>query len=306
MQWWHLENLPAENKAGTAVLPKAEVNHIIAARNEFANAFGDLAKGKRNWQLMAFALAAILGVVSLAYVRLASSARVVPYVVEVDRLGQVMAVGAADQMAAPDHRLIASQLAQFVRAIRTVLPADAAAGQAEMIRRGYAFVAPEAAGFLNDYFAISRNDPRVLGTQLTRQVEVAGILRVPNSDVWRLQWTEIERSTQPSGPTRTTAWEGYASVKLVPPVTTEAIQDNPLGLYVTTINCTQVGERHSDSPDVPTTVPRQLRYQSGFRSKRDEHNSGYENDPYVCRGRHPMRCCGHGYVSRGATDAAGC
>ena len=244
--------LAAENKAGTRLATSGQVNHIIAARNEFANAFGDLAKGKRNWQLMAFALAGTLGVVSLAYVRLASSSRVVPYVVEVDRLGQIMAVGTAEQMATPDQRLMASQLAQFIRAIRTVLPASAAAGQAEMIRSGYAFAAPEAAGFLNDYFANPRNDPRVLGTRLTRQVDVAGVLRVPNSEVWRLQWTEVERSTQPGGPTRTTAWEGYATVKLMPPMTAEAVQSNPLGLYVTTINWTQVGESSSHWSDAPS------------------------------------------------------
>ena len=239
----------AENEASTRLAASGEVNHIIAARNEFANAFGDLAKGKRNWQLMAFALAGTLGIVSLAYVRLVSSSHVVPYVVEVDRLGQIIAVGTAEQMTTPDQRLITSQLAQFIRAIRTVLPAAAAAGQAEMIRSGYAFVAPEAAGFLNDYFASPRNDPRVLGTRLTRQVNVAGVLRVPNSEVWRLQWTEIERSTQPGGPTRTTAWEGYATVKLMPPMTAEAVESNPLGLYVTTINWTQVGESSSDWSD---------------------------------------------------------
>jgi type IV secretion system protein VirB5 len=217
-------------------------NHIIAARNEFANAFGDLARGKRNWQMMAFALVGLLAMVTLAYVRLAASSRVVPYVVEVDRLGQVVAVGTADQMRAPDQRLVASQLAQFLRAIRTVLPAAASAGQAEMVRRGYSFVAPEAAAFLNDYFASPVNDPRVLGTRLTRQVDVTGVLRVPNSDVWRLQWTETERSTQPGGPVRTTAWEGYVTIRLAPPTTAESIQDNPLGLYVTSVNWTQVGE----------------------------------------------------------------
>jgi type IV secretion system protein VirB5 len=230
-------------------VPEGTVNHIIAARNEFSNVFGDLAKAKRNWQLIAFALMALLSMVTLSYVRLASSSRVVPYVVQVDRLSQVSSVGSAEKLVAPDQRLVTSQLAQFIRAVRTVLPAAAAAGQADMIRRGYAFVAPEAAGFLNDYFANPRNDPRLLGTRLTRQIDVTGILPVPNSQVWRLQWTELERSTQPGGPARTTAWEGYATVKIIPPNSTETIQDNPLGVYVTTVNWTQVGEKVSDSPD---------------------------------------------------------
>ena len=229
--------------------PEPPSNHIIAARNEFANVFGDLARGKRNWQLMAFLLVGVLGVVTVAYVRLAASPRVVPYVVEVNKLGQITTVGMAEHMKAPEQRLVASELAQFVRAIRTVFPAAAGAAQAEMIRRGYAFVAPDAAEFLNDYFASPRNDPRVLGARLTRQIDVTGVLRVPNSNVWRLQWTETERSTLPGGPTRTTAWEGYATVTLVPPATADAIQANPLGLYLTTINWTQVGAHVSDASD---------------------------------------------------------
>ena len=241
---------PVQSTAAPQTGPS--VNHIIAARTEFANAFGDLARGKRNWQLMAFALVGLLAMVTLAYVRLAASSRVVPYVVEVDRLGQIVAVGTADQMRAPDQRLMASQLAQFLRAIRTVLPAAASAGQAEMVRRGYALVAPEAATFLNDYFASPVNDPRVVGTRLTRQVDVTGVLRVPNSDVWRLQWTETERSTQPGGPVRKTAWEGYVTIRLAPPTTAETIQDNPLGLYVTSVNWTQVGE---STPAWPGSTP---------------------------------------------------
>jgi type IV secretion system protein VirB5 len=169
-------------------------------------------------------------------------------------------------MAKPDQRLVAAQLAQFIRAIRTVLPTAAAAGQAEMIKRGYAFLAPEAAGSLNDYFAAPKNDPRSLGSHLTRQIEVTGILRVPNSEVWRLEWNETERPTQPGGTIRTTAWEAYATVKLVPPVTALAVEDNPLGLYVTTINWTQVGERTWDSSEVPNDsimFKRSLSHDSG-------------------------------------------
>jgi len=241
--------------AGTASPATSEANPFVAARNEFANAFGDLAKGKRNWQLMAFALVGLLTLVTVAYVRLAHSARVVPYVVQVDRLGQVVTVGAAEDLKQPDQRLIASELAHFIRAIRSVLPAPAAAAQAEMLRRGYAFVAPEAAAFMNDYFANPAHDPRVLGVRLTRQVDVTGVLRVPNSDVWRLQWTEMERSTQPGGLTRTVAWEAYVTVRLVPPATAETVQDNPLGITVASVNWTQVGETLSTGLGASVPLP---------------------------------------------------
>jgi type IV secretion system protein TrbF len=230
------------------------VNAFVAARHEFMNAFGDLAKGKRNWQVIAYALMGLLGLVTLSYVRLAEGRRVVPYVVQVDRLGQVVSVGPADELKRPDQRLIASELAQFVRAIRTVLPAAAAAGEAEMLRRGYAFAGPAAAAFLNDYFANPVNDPRVLGLRLTRQVDVTGVLRVPDSDVWRLQWTETERSTEPGGATRTLAWEGYLTLKLAPPATTETLESNPLGLVVTSVSWTQVGESSGGGARADTTL----------------------------------------------------
>ncbi len=245
----------SDGAAATPPAGVAPVNPFVAARNEFTNAFGDLAQGKRNWQLMAFSLVGLLALVTIAYVRLAESRRVVPYVVQVDRLGQVVTVGPADELKRPEERLVASELARFVRAIRTVLPASASAAEAEMLRRGYAFVAPAAAAFLNDYFANPVHDPRVLGLRLTRQVDVTGVLRVPDSDVWRLQWTETERASEPGGPTRTVAWEGYVTVKLVPPRTAETVQDNPLGVSVASVNWTQVGESSSAGLGASATVP---------------------------------------------------
>ena len=85
---------------------------------EPANAFGDLARGKRNWQLVALWTLALLTISVVAYVRLAESVRVVPYVVAVDRVGQVIAVEEARPLHALDPRLVAAQLATFLRAVR--------------------------------------------------------------------------------------------------------------------------------------------------------------------------------------------
>ncbi len=219
----------------------------IAAREAFTNVFTELARAKRNWQLVAFTLAAGVVLLSIANLRLATSARVVPYVVQVDRFGQVAATGRADRAVTPDQRLIASQLAQFVRAVRTVLPASAAAAQTELVQRGYAFATPEAAAFLNEYFTDPRHDPRVLGARLTRQIDVTTVLRLPGSDTWRLRWTETERGTQGDTPGRAAIWEAYLTVRLIPPVTAETVEDNPLGIYVASISWTRVAESAADS-----------------------------------------------------------
>ena len=80
---------------------------LITARTEFSNAFADLARGKRNWQLVAFWLLGLLTVIIVAYARLAGSSHVVPYVIEVDRLGQIAAAGPVSAMKDPEPRLVA-------------------------------------------------------------------------------------------------------------------------------------------------------------------------------------------------------
>lgn len=215
---------------------------LLAARHEFANAFGDLARGKRNWQVAAFWSMGLLAVALLAYIRLADAARVVPYVVEVDKFGVVAAAGPADVMAAPEPRLVASQLAGFVRAVRSVLPASPPQVQADVMRRAYAFVdqSSPAATALNTYFADAAHDPRVLGQTLTRQVQVTSALPVPGSPAWKLRWTETELPLRPGVATRTTAWEAYVTVRLRAPMTADAVQDNPLGVFITSINWTEI------------------------------------------------------------------
>jgi type IV secretion system protein VirB5 len=123
-----------------------------------------------------------------------------------------------------------------------------------MLHRGYAFAAPEAASFLNEHFADPQHDPRVLGTRITREVEVTAVLPVPKSDVWRLRWVEADRGTQPGTPMRRTAWEGYVTVRLSPPPTVETVQDNPLGVYVTSIAWTAIAETSSSIADDSTAA----------------------------------------------------
>lgn len=252
----------SEQIGETASEPSKDRDNSIAAnaRREFVSVFGDLARGKRNWQVIAFVLVGIVVIQSIATMQLASAARVVPYIVRVDRLGQVRALGAAEPMRDPDADLVASQLAEFVRAVRTVLPASAASAQAALLRHGYAFATPEAAGFLNTYFGDPTHDPRVLGARLTREVDITSVLRVPDAarqghqtgafgiQTWRVQWTEIERPTEPGDSTRTLAWEGYLTVRIVPPTRTESVQENPLGLSITSITWTRLAQRKgSDS-----------------------------------------------------------
>lgn len=221
---------------------------VLRGRAEFASVFGDLAKGKRNWQLAFFGLLGVTGVLTVGLVTLATQSRITPYVVEVDRLGRAQAFGPAERLRATDQRVVTSQLASFVRDIRTVLGEPAS--QADLVRRAYAFADQGAAAFLNQYFAAPANDPRMLGKEMTRLVEVTSVLPVPEKSptgegtptAWKVSWLE---TTLPRGGIATptiAAWEGYFSTRIASPSTTERITTNPLGLYVTSINWTQLAQ----------------------------------------------------------------
>lgn len=222
----------------------------LRGRAEFDSVFGDLAKGKRNWQLAAFTALGLAFVLGGGLISVATQSRITPYVVEVDRLGQAQAFGPVDQLRAVDQRLIVSQLARFVRDIRTVLGDPS--GQADLIKRAYAFVDQSASPFLNAYFTAPANDPRVLGKDVTRLVDITSVLAVPATtaggpQTWKVSWTESTMPRDGGGAPTESAWEGYFTTRLTPPTTPERITLNPLGLYITSINWTELAKRVAPS-----------------------------------------------------------
>ena len=232
----------------------------IRGRAEFNTVFGDLAKGKRNWQIVAFCALAIGFLLAGGLTAVATQSRITPYVVEVDQLGRAQAIGPADQMKAVDQRVVVAQLARFVRDIRTVLGDPA--GQADLIKRAYAFVDQRATPFLNEYFTGPANDPRILGKDFTRLVEISSILSVPTitsdgSQTWKVSWTESAIPRAGGGAASESAWEGYFTTRISPPTTLDRITVNPLGLYVTSINWTELAKRASavNQPDTSRSIP---------------------------------------------------
>lgn len=214
----------------------------LRGRAEFDSVFADLAKGKRNWQLIAFGAIGIAAVLAIGLTTVATQSRITPYVVEVDKLGRAQSFGPAERLTLTDQRVVTSELAGFVRDIRSVI-ADPAA-QADLVRQAYALVAESATPFLNAYFSTPANDPRLLGRDITRLVEVSGVLPVPGAapgtQTWKVSWTETTLPRSGAGAPMVAAWEGYLTTRTVPPTTADHITVNPLGLYVTSINWTEL------------------------------------------------------------------
>ncbi len=234
---------------------------FLTARHEFQSVFGDLAKGKRNWQVVAFLALALCALFAITVMRLALTSRITPYVVEVDHLGRAVAVGPAEPLARTDRRVVIAQLATFIKNVRTVVPSMAA--QRDVLQRAYALVNGRAAEFLNTYFADPTRDPRRLGQSLTRLVEVTSLLSIPSetphtassTETWKVQWTETVIPVAADAVSETTAWEAYLTVQLRPPTHTDGIELNPLGLTILTITWSPIGLPSARPTPSPSPQP---------------------------------------------------
>lgn len=200
---------------------------------EWTDRYADLARGKRNWQLAALGLLALAGLLGTGLVFVASKSRVVPYVVEVDRLGQAASFGPAEELRKTDERLVRYQLALFVRDVRSIY-SDPEVEKAA-INRAYAHAKDGALVFLNDHFR--RSNPFLRAQDGNVTVDVSSVLRLSERS-WQLSWSE-SGSTPGGRAAPASSWQAVLAVEVVPPEKTDALLVNPLGLYVTEIHWTQ-------------------------------------------------------------------
>lgn len=183
----------------------------------------------RNWRLMAFGCLLMTGGLGAALVWQSTQGTIVPYVVEVDRLGAAQAVAPATADYRPTDPQIAFHLARFVENVRQV-PADPIVLRENWLR-AYDFATDRGALALNDYARV--NDPfaRVGETQVA--VEISSVIRASENS-FRVAW--VERRYASGQLAATERWTAILTVALQPPRTAERLRKNPLGVFVHAIN----------------------------------------------------------------------
>lgn len=183
----------------------------------------------KNWRLMAFGSLALSVGLSAALVWQSLSGSVVPWVVQVDKLGQAQAVAPASADYRPTDPQIAFHLARFIEEVRSI-PADAIIVRQNWLR-AYDFTTQAGALALNDY--ARANDPftKVGKTQIA--VDVSSVIRA-SPDSFRVAW--VQRTYQDGSLASTERWTAILTVVVQVPRDAEKLRANPLGIYVTAIN----------------------------------------------------------------------
>jgi len=207
----------------------------LAARREWNERYGSYIAQAHAWRLTALASLGVAFVAVAGIAWIGAQNRIVPYVVQTDKLGDAIAIGRADVAAPTDPRLIRAQLARWVSDVRSVY-VDVAA-EKHIITEAYAMVDRNAAAGpeLNDWFA--RNDPFKQAQDDTASVAVQSVL--PLSDnTWRVEWQEDKRTRQ-GALESSQQWQATITISINPPTNDTTILANPTGLYVESFDWSQ-------------------------------------------------------------------
>ncbi|WP_134726888.1 conjugal transfer protein TrbF [Paracoccus luteus] len=208
--------------------PQPETSYQKAAQ-VWDERIGSARVQAKNWRYMAFGSLILSVGFAAALVWQSARGTVVPWVVQVDNLGQAQTVAAAVADYRPTDPQIAFHLGRFIEQVRAI-PSDAIIVRQNWLR-AYEWTTDRGAAALNDY--ARSNDPF---TKVGRQqvaVEVSSVIRA-SPDSFRVAWTE--RHYENGQLSTTERWTAILTIVIQTPRDAERLRANPLGIYVNAIN----------------------------------------------------------------------
>lgn len=217
---------------GKSKSAKVTKNPYEDAKGQLFEYVGSYAASAFHWRVAAFVCFVLLGLSLGMNIIQARSAKVVPYIVAVDKIGQAMAVKRADEATATPRTVIQAELANLVTNWRTVT-ADLAL-QNQMVERLSSLIRGAAKGVLTEWFTANNPVTRAKGGRLV-SIQIKSVPLPVSENAWRVEWRETVRNH--SGVTQEiTDYEATMVVAIQPPKTDAEILKNPGGVYVTELS----------------------------------------------------------------------
>jgi type IV secretory pathway TrbF-like protein len=196
-----------------------------AASQAWDERIGSARVQAKNWRLMAFGCLALALLMAGGLVWRLAQSIVTPYVVEVDRSGQVRAVGEAATPYRPDDAQVAYHLARFVTLVRS-LSIDPIVVRQNWLD-AYDYTTDRGAAVLNDY--ARTNDPFARVGKESVTVQISSVVRASDAS-FNVRWTEQHFVNGALAGTE--RWNAVISTVLKVPRTEQRLRKNPLGIYV--------------------------------------------------------------------------
>lgn len=211
---------------GTTPQPQTPYQRAAQAWDERIGAARMQAK---NWRLMAFGALILASGFAAALIWQSTRGTIVPWVVQVDKLGEAQVVASAVADYRPTDPQIAWHLARFIEQVRSI-PDDPVMVRQNWLR-AYDYTTDRGAVSLNDYARL--NDPFAKVGKIQIAVEVSSVIRA-SPDSFRVAW--IERRYENGSLASTERWTAILTIVTQQPRDADRLKANPLGVYVNAIN----------------------------------------------------------------------
>jgi type IV secretion system protein VirB5 len=229
--------------AGSEKSERPAPNPYLDARRAWNSHVDRAYAAQHTWQLLCVVclLTALAGVGGMIYI--GSKSKFVPYVIEVNKLGETVSVGPAEVAAPADPRVVRASLASFIASARLVTP-DVTL-QRDAIFRVYAMLHTKdpAAQQMNEWYNGSKDSsPFARASKVTVTTDINSVLPI-SGNAWQVDWQETTRDRTGALVGQPVHMRAMLTVYLEPVSLTAdaaAIQRNPLGIYVTNFTWQEV------------------------------------------------------------------
>lgn len=214
----------------------AQSNPYLNAREEWLERYGSYISRAAQWRAVAFISLSLLSVSLVGNVMQARQVKVIPYVVEMDKLGKVSNVVRLEQSVPTPRNMIQSEIADAIVNWRTVT-ADTEL-QKQMIKRLSQVISGSATGVLKQWF--EENSPyEIAKAGKLVHVEIKGLPLPVSDSSYRVEWIETIRN-HAGALLEQHSFEATATIQLRPPQTELEVMANPGGVYITALAASKI------------------------------------------------------------------
>lgn len=203
-------------------------NPYFDGRREWNERYGGFVQQAKTWKLVAFITLGLMSFSIFGLFYIGSQSKIIPYVVEVDKLGGSVAVGRVPNNGlVDDNKIIMYSLASMVTNMRTVWVDKRV--QKKMIMDAYKYIkqGSNAEKKINEYF--EKENPFAYPPNFERSVVINSVLK-SDGKTWVVEW---EETTVQNGITTQATYKALLQVVIVPPTEEAQIFANPMGVMIT-------------------------------------------------------------------------
>ena len=218
-------------------------NPYLDARRQWNSQVDRAFSSLHVWQLICLAclLIALASVAGITY--FGSHTKFVPYVIEVDKLGEAVAVGPAQLAGPADARVVRASLASFISSARLVTPDLDVQRRAVFCVFGMLKTKDPATTKMNEYLnGTPETSPFIRAAKITVNTDISSVLPI-SATSWQVDWQETTRDRDGGLVGKPVHMRAVLEIYILPPSTNAResdIQRNPLGIFVHDYNWQEV------------------------------------------------------------------